>query len=326
MSLEVMIERPRHDACVNGQEVDLKSLPDGVLLERFARERDEASFETLVLRHGPAVLAICRRCLGEDEAEDAFQATFIALYGQATRLRDADSVAAWLGCVARRIARRARMRAAIRRGREGARVEVSDIAGPDDPDDDFRPILRAEVAGLPENYRRAVELCYWQGLNCEQAANRLDCPTGTIKWRLSRAREMLRGRLDRIGITLVLLFAWLRPAPASASSASTSTVGPPPDRGHGSNSGGDGLPEDLVRRTVAFAVAIRDRPGLLPRGPQWGLPGAPDKGRGWRVHLGASLLVFALVFILIAVLPPARKQAVAAFVGTSTPPGATACH
>jgi hypothetical protein len=55
-------------------------LPDSLLLDRFALPRDSAAFELLVWRHGPMVLAACRRVLRDTHAaEDAFQAVFLIL-------------------------------------------------------------------------------------------------------------------------------------------------------------------------------------------------------------------------------------------------------
>src|SRR5207249_1709500 len=59
-------------------------LPDRELLDRFVGERDPAAFETLLARHGPMVLAVCRRVLADPvSAEDAFQATFLVLLQKA---------------------------------------------------------------------------------------------------------------------------------------------------------------------------------------------------------------------------------------------------
>src|SRR5579884_2551885 len=82
---------------------------DGQLLERFRAGRDEAAFAALVERHGPMVLAACRRLLPRaEDAEDAFQATFFVLARKAAAIRAGDSVGAWLYGVACRVARRAR--------------------------------------------------------------------------------------------------------------------------------------------------------------------------------------------------------------------------
>jgi len=59
---------------------DANDLSDADLLERFRAQHEEAAFTLLVQRHGPMVLAVCRRVLGDrHEAEDAFQATFLVL-------------------------------------------------------------------------------------------------------------------------------------------------------------------------------------------------------------------------------------------------------
>src|SRR5205807_8963466 len=65
----------RRIACQVGPEPD-----DAGLLARFLTGRDPAAFEALVARHGPMVLRVCQRVLGNrHDAEDAFQATFLVL-------------------------------------------------------------------------------------------------------------------------------------------------------------------------------------------------------------------------------------------------------
>src|SRR5829696_4213687 len=76
-------------------------LPDGELVRRFADSGDEAAFEVLVWRHGPMVWGTCRRVLRHrQDAEDAFQATFLALARSARSLCGRDALAAWLHRVA----------------------------------------------------------------------------------------------------------------------------------------------------------------------------------------------------------------------------------
>ena len=84
-------------------------MSDAQLLERFASRRDEAAFEALLRRHGPMVLGVCRRVLGNPhDAEDAFQATFLVLARKAGSLRAGDSLGPWFHGVAHRVAVRAR--------------------------------------------------------------------------------------------------------------------------------------------------------------------------------------------------------------------------
>src|SRR5262245_13351716 len=88
---------------------------DAALLERFVRGGDEAAFEVLVWRHGPMVLGACRRVLRhEQDAEDAFQATFLTLARKAAEAGRRGSLGGWLYTVAYRIALRARQRQAAR--------------------------------------------------------------------------------------------------------------------------------------------------------------------------------------------------------------------
>src|SRR4051812_23048606 len=84
------------------------SAPDADLLRRFAADRDPAAFAELVRRHGPVVYRVCRRLLGLDAGDDAFQATFLVLAARPAAVRKADSVGSWLVGVAGRVARQMR--------------------------------------------------------------------------------------------------------------------------------------------------------------------------------------------------------------------------
>src|SRR5271168_4494261 len=78
-------------------------ITDGHLLQRFIASRDEAAFETLVQRHGPLVWGLCRRLLPDpNDAEDAFQATFLVLVSKAGTVVKQDSIKSWLYGVAMR--------------------------------------------------------------------------------------------------------------------------------------------------------------------------------------------------------------------------------
>jgi len=201
----------------------LGGLTDGQLLERFARgdAAGEAAFEALVGRHGAMVARVCRGTLDDDhDAQDAAQATFLVLARRAGSIRRRESVASWLFGVAARVSARARVDAARRRRLERHAAAPSTRSQADDPDD-LAPVLRAEVARLPEKYRAPVVLCYLEGLTCAAAAGRLGCPVGTVKVRLSRARDLLRTRLTRRGLALpaALAAAGLSARPASAAPA-----------------------------------------------------------------------------------------------------------
>src|SRR5262245_28868898 len=92
---------------------------DGQLLERYVRRRDETAFAALVQRHGPMVWGVCRRVLrGHQDAEDAFQATFLVLARKAGSVSPRDLVANWLYGVARQTALKARATCAKRGARE----------------------------------------------------------------------------------------------------------------------------------------------------------------------------------------------------------------
>ncbi|MFO0808930.1 MAG: RNA polymerase sigma factor [Gemmataceae bacterium] len=170
---------------------------DAALLARFAAWRDEAAFELLVFRHGPMVRGVCRRLLRhEQDAEDAFQATFLALARKAGSVRGA--LGGWLYRVACHAALKARARSAKRQ----AATLIDDVATADESADvrELRTVLDEEVLRLPERFRLPVVLCYLQGRSNSEAAAEIGCPRGTVDSRLSEARRRLRGRLAKRGL------------------------------------------------------------------------------------------------------------------------------
>src|SRR5262249_37585980 len=157
----------------------------------------------LVERHGPMVYRICSRLLADvHDSQDAFQATFLILVRKARSLKDRGSVGPWLFGVARPVAARSRTATARRANHERRYVEALEARGSaeDHERSDLEATLHEEVSRLPERYRIPIVLCYLEGVTQEEAATRLGWPIGTVRSRLSRARERLRGRLTRRGV------------------------------------------------------------------------------------------------------------------------------
>lgn len=179
--------------------LDQQGEADGPLLELFLQHQDEAAFESLVLRHGPMVLGVCRRVLrNPHDAEDAFQATFLVLVRKAASIRPRSRVGNWLYGVAYRTALEAKRAIAKRKAKE-EKVAGTQIKPEEDKRDQLS-ILDQELAGLPDHYREVIVLCDLEGGGRKEAAQRLGCPEGTIASRLARARALLAKRLGRHGL------------------------------------------------------------------------------------------------------------------------------
>jgi RNA polymerase sigma factor (sigma-70 family) len=205
-------------------------LTDGQLLERFLAGGDESgnlAFETLVTRHGPMVMRVCRNVLDDPhDVHDAFQAVFLVLARRANAIRNRHAIGSWLYGVAVRVSARAKVTAIRRHIRDkrtmGAVQAIA--AGVPNRDDassiewnDNVQVVHQELSRLPAKYREAVVLCYLEGLTHDEAAARLSCPVGTVRSRLARARDRRRTRLARRGVT----------APASIGPMASWLVGEP---------------------------------------------------------------------------------------------------
>ena len=197
---------------------------DRQLLERFVAKRDEAAFALLVQRHGPQVLRIGRRVLGDEQAaEDVFQAAFLVLARKASTVAWHESIGGWIQAVAHRLARHARC--AARRSGLLCATSAPDLdtdlpeRSPSDPAAELARreltrVLAEELHRLPEKYRAPVVLCYLEGKTNEEAARQLGWPSGSMSRRLAHARLLLRESLTRRGLAILLVVVcaamWLR--------------------------------------------------------------------------------------------------------------------
>jgi polysaccharide biosynthesis/export protein len=209
-------------------------LNDGQLLEQFLAGRDaagELAFEALVARHGPMVMRVCRNTVDDPhDVHDAFQAVFLVLARRGSAIRDRQSVGSWLHGVTVRVTARARVAAIRRQIRDrrnlGAAQTIAAVASkPDDGSpaerNDRAEVVHQELSNLPEKYRAPVVLCYLEGLTHDEAAARLSWPVGTVRSRLARARDRLRGRLTRRGVaapaSIGPMASWLSGEPGASS-------------------------------------------------------------------------------------------------------------
>src|SRR5262249_37528909 len=176
---------------------------EGAVLRRFVSERDEAAFAVLVRRHGPLVWTVCRQLLPhEADAEDAFQATFVALVRAAGTVRAPAALGVWLHSVACRVASNVKRSAGRRRRREqkGASAEaVVPVASC--TWDRLQIAVHEEVRRLPQPLRTAFILCEFEGRGHQEVATALGWKIGTLSGRLTKARQLLLDRLGKRGIS-----------------------------------------------------------------------------------------------------------------------------
>ena len=205
-------------------------MTDGQLVECFISRRDEAAFGELVRRHGPMVLGVCRRALpNQQDAEDAFQATFLVLARKAASILPRELVGNWLFGVACRTARKVKATAARHRAREKQVEALPETPVEGEDVDELAGVLDQELERLPEKYRVPVLLCELAGKSRKEVARQLGLPEGTVSSRLATARRMLATRLARRGLgvtsgTIALVLAHNAAAGGLPLELATSTV------------------------------------------------------------------------------------------------------
>ena len=192
------------------QDRAVETASDGEVLRHFIEQPEEATFATLVHRHGTMVFHVCRRVLSNaHDIEDAFQATFLVLVQKAQQLQHRETVGDWLHGVALHTALKARAMIRKRRAKERSAAKPDAILPMNDSDTWQKILLDEEIRRLPERYRLAVLHCDLQRRSRSQAAQTLGWREGTVASRLARGRIILCKRLKARGveITSLLLIA-----------------------------------------------------------------------------------------------------------------------
>src|SRR5262245_26982726 len=178
-----------------------QELTDRELLRKYVRDRDEEAFAVILRRHGAWVLSLCRRVLGSDQdAEDAFQATWLVLARKAGSLRPGGILSNWLHGVAYKTALKARTHAWRRLKHEHQAMTRHEAADNRGANDQLPEWIEEELERLPAKLKNPLLLCYYEGKTREEAARELQCSPGAIKSSLERGTEMLRSRLTKRGL------------------------------------------------------------------------------------------------------------------------------
>ncbi|HEV3146568.1 MAG TPA: sigma-70 family RNA polymerase sigma factor [Gemmataceae bacterium] len=201
-------------------ERQMQELSDQQLLQFFAQDRNEDAFAALVERHGRLVMGVCRHVLHHaQDAEDAFQATFLVLACKARSIRKQEALASWLHGVAYRMALKAKRDATRRRVQTGLSEAAAIPAAIEPTWREVQAILDAELERLPEKYRTAFILCCLENLGRAEAARQLGIKEGTLSSRLAVAKSRLQTRLRLRGVTLNAVLAGTVLSASAASAA-----------------------------------------------------------------------------------------------------------
>ena len=160
------------------------------------KEKSEraAWLEQAMARHEESLLRMCFAYLGDAAlAEDAVQETFVKAYRALPDFRGEAQEKTWLTRIAINTCKDVRRGAWFRHVDRRAAVDALEISAPCAEYDDT---LARAVMGLKRKYREAVLLCYYQGLNGQEAAEALGVTQAAVHNRLQKARAILRKELE----------------------------------------------------------------------------------------------------------------------------------
>jgi RNA polymerase sigma-70 factor (ECF subfamily) len=182
-------------------------------LVRRVQRGDKGAFDALVLKYQHKLVKLVMRYVRNPaEAEDIAQEAFIKAYRALPQFRGDSAFYTWLYRIAINTAKNAvvsRDRSPIEYNidRNDATEESYDMQGrmkdSETPEglvltDEIRTTVNAAIDALPEDLRTAIVLRELEGLSYEEIAAAMDCPVGTVRSRIFRAREAIDHRLREV--------------------------------------------------------------------------------------------------------------------------------
>jgi len=162
---------------------------------------DLRSFDVLALRYRAAAYRVAQVIVGNELAEDVVQEALLLAFKALPSIEEPDKFASWLYAITRHVAYRLGQRSQQERAR---RVELDEallensaaLAQPFKPNEEAEAAwVRASIGQLPEDFRLILQLRFYDEMPLRRIADFLDLPLTTVKWRLHRAKQLLRAQL-----------------------------------------------------------------------------------------------------------------------------------
>jgi len=174
------------------QPLRLRDLDDAELMERTLRG-DRDAFRELYDRHRNRVFMYGLRMLNSREAAlDLVQEVFMRVHTSRERFAPGSNFSAWLLRITRNLCLNVLRSRATRGNEEMINEEMIELA---DSSNELAMDLAGEIANLPPHYREALVLREYQGLSYQEIADTTGQSLSNIKFRIFKARELLRRRL-----------------------------------------------------------------------------------------------------------------------------------
>ena len=159
-------------------------------------------FDEYISRYGKRLFGLCMKlCNNREDAEDLYQETWVKAYRFLGKYDVSKEFEGWLTSICvnayRDILRRQKWKSLVAWFRTTEEKDFAIESAPD-REEDYSDV-RDAVEGLPDKYRVATVLYYWSGHDVKRIAEMLSIPEGTVKYRLHKARELLKGVLEPDG-------------------------------------------------------------------------------------------------------------------------------